>query len=450
MRLREYQQLAVDFGLTSGDRWILADEPGTGKTPTALAWLDQCGAQRALIVAPLQVQDHWHTLAAQIAPRVFMVDGTGSAVQRGKAREALDRVPRVKDGLPPVALVINYEALRIDLPQLLPLGFDSLVFDEAHRLKNRAAVQRKAAAKLANKSKRLCLVTATPVLGSADELWSPLALLDRKAYPSYWSWVRERFEILTPNYGFSLTPIAKVGPLLEGAAERIKGELAGKLIQRRLCDVLPGMTEPIQTVLPVVLSTSERKAYDQLMEHSWVELGEEVVSASNAVARQTRARQITSDWGSVQSALDTGTKAKAAISLFEDSAPEQVVILTAFRETAKRIAAATKGSLYLGGMSKEERVSAIDLFRSQRNRAFVGTIQSVGEGLDGLQVAHHLILVDRSWTPAENDQVIGRLHRSGQTSTVRVTHITAKDTVDDVVARALANKQDIIHALGLA
>lgn len=444
MQLRPYQQEAVALGRSAGDRWILADGPGAGKTATALGWLTEVAPRRVLIVAPLQVQDHWIDQAARMAPELTVVAGTGAAGKRADARKSLDAIRG------PVALLLNYEALRSDVAQLLPMKFDTLIFDEAHRLKNRATVQRKAAAKLARRAERLCLATATPVLNSADEIWSPLALLDAKAYPSYWSWVRERFELLSPNYGFSLTPIVKVGPMLEGAAERIRAELAGKIIQRKLCDLMPGMTEPVETVLAVTLGPAERKAYDQLQKHSWVQLGEQVVSATNAVARQTRSRQITSDWGTIQATLDLGTKATAAIELARDLAPRQVVILTAFRATAERIAKELGGVLYMGGMATSDRVSVLEAFRSKRNRVFVGTLQSVGEALDGLQVAHHMILVDRSWTPAENQQVIGRLQRSGQTDVVRVTHITAKDTVDDVVARALVDKRDVIEALGLA
>ena len=443
--LRPYQRLAVDFGMVAR-RWILADAPGAGKTATALAWMEAVQARRTLIVAPLQVLRHWEAQAATFAPDTLVVVGTGTATQRASARRATE-FPR---GRGATALVINYEAMRIDIDRLVKMGFDTVIFDEAHRLKNRATVQRKCAAKLARRSLYLCLATATPVLNSADELWSPLALIDHGKYPSYWRWAQERFTIETPTYGYSLKPVLKIGPLLPGAAETIKGELAGKIIQRTLRDVLPGMSDPIQTVLSVDLSPAERKAYDQLMKHKWFELDGEVTSTTNVVSRQTRARQLTSDWGTIQATLDVGAKAAAAIELYKDLAPEKVVILTAFRATAQRIAAATDGALYMGGMSAAERHEAVEAFRSGRSRAFVGTLQAVGEGLDGLQVARHMILVDRSWVPATNDQAIGRLQRSGQAGIVQVTHLVASNTIDETVAQALVAKRDVIDALGLA
>jgi len=443
--LRTYQQEATDFGL-SARRWILADAPGAGKTATALAWMEAVRERRTLIVAPLQVLHHWAAQAATFAPNTHVVVGTGTAAQRAAARRAVEFPSRGET----TALVINYEAMRIDIDRLVTMGFGTVIFDEAHRLKNRATVQRKCAAKLARRAANLCLATATPVLNSADELWSPLALIDHGKYPSYWRWAEARFVIETPTYGYSLKPVLKIGPLLPGAAETIKGELAGKIIQRTLSDVLPAMTDPIQTVLSVDLSPAERKAYDQLMKHKWVELDGEVTSTTNVVARQTRARQITSDWGTIQATLDVGSKSRAAIELYEDLAPERVVILTAFRATAQRIAAATGGALYMGGMSAAERHEAIEAFRSGRSRAFVGTLQAVGEGLDGLQVARHMILVDRSWVPATNDQAIGRLQRSGQTGIVQVTHLVARNTIDETVAQALVDKRDVIGALGLA
>lgn len=78
----------------------------------------------------------------------------------------------------------------------------------------------------------------------------------------------------------------------------------------------------------------------------------------------------------------------------------------------------------------------------------VGTHGAVGEGVDGLQVARHIVMYDRAWTPAANEQAIARIRRSGQSATkVNVVYIEAKGTIDQYVAEVVEGKQSVFDAL---
>jgi SNF2 family DNA or RNA helicase len=135
-----------------------------------------------------------------------------------------------------------------------------------------------------------------------------------------------------------------------------------------------------------------------------------------------------------------------------------VLILCAFRKTVDAITDALNAGSPLneplrarrvhGHMPLYDRQLSIDAWRGSDGRqVLVGTIATLGEGIDGLQVARNLIMVDRDWTPARNEQAIGRLLRSGQKNAVNVIHIVADDTVDEKVANALAAKEDVIKAV---
>ena len=166
------------------------------------------------------------------------------------------------------------------------------------------------------------------------------------------------------------------------------------------------------------------------------------------MSKLTRLRQLASDWGGLWEENTPGTKVKAAVELVDDLAPEQVVVLTAYKETARRIAELVGAPAYTGDTSAEERESMLRRFRAGEETVLVGTLATVGEGVDGLQVARHVVLVDRDWTPARNEQAIARIRRSGQQADQVVAyHIFARDTVDETVARMLVEKQGVIDAL---
>jgi SNF2 family DNA or RNA helicase len=71
-------------------------------------------------------------------------------------------------------------------------------------------------------------------------------------------------------------------------------------------------------------------------------------------------------------------------------------------------------------------------FASMEYRVFMSTLQLGGESIN-LTPAHHLIFLDRSWSPKDNNQGIGRIRRPGQTSVPVVININALRTTDQYI-----------------
>lgn len=438
--LRPYQRDAVDF-LHRSQRAIFAYAPGTGKTATVAAWLADEHAQRTLIVAPNgPVLEHWERESGRFWEFCWPVIGTGTPKNRAGSRDFI-----VAGGCDDASLIINYELLRQDIDELIKIQWDAVVFDESHRLKNRKALVFKAAAKLARRTPRIVLVTGTPILNRADELWTSLHMLDPDRFKSFWRWAEYHFDVVSKRYRGR--PVREVGDLKKGHASMLRKELSACLLQRPISELLPDLPDVSETYLPVQLSSDERKAYDSMNEHFWMAHGDQLTVAPNVVAKSLRLRQLVSDW-SAFGEHELGAKANAAVSLVEDLEPEQVVIFAAFRETVNALHRAIPESVpYHGGMSPQDRHRALHSFIDGHHRVLVGTLGTLAEGIDGLQVARHVIFLDRDWTPARNDQAVARLARSGQKSSVNVIHLFAEDTIDDVVADALRRKVDVIAAV---
>jgi SNF2 family DNA or RNA helicase len=66
-----------------------------------------------------------------------------------------------------------------------------------------------------------------------------------------------------------------------------------------------------------------------------------------------------------------------------------------------------------------------NLFPSMEYRVFMSTLQLGGESIT-LTAARHVIFLDRSWSPKDNAQGIGRIRRPGQEGQPVVININAR------------------------
>lgn len=430
-------------------RWIHADPLGSGKTPVTLHWLRRHGAGRVLIVVPSNVVRQWERQASVWYPdlrTVVVPKGTLTTARRN----ALASLRQTRG---PVAYITNYALFRQDADALTTAAWDAVVFDEAHRLKNRASLLHRAATKTAHRTELLDLVTGSPILNTAEEAWSLLHLIDPRRWRSFWRWAERYFVIeSTTFYGRLARPITRVLHPKPGALEEMRAELEPYLVMRPEHVMLPDLTETEHLLYELDMSPAERRLYDSMLRRSWMRTeSAETVFAPNAVARITRLRQLASDWSAALSSMNTlGTKLKAVLELLEDLGEERAVVFTGFRATANRLRdeLGEQAVTVHGGLSEEDRETAKRAFISGEARVFVATYGAAAEGTDGLQyAAHHVILLDHDWVPEIVRQAIGRLRRDGQTRPVIVHHVALRDSIDQTIAAAHAAKTDVINAI---
>lgn len=446
--LRPYQIEALRQ-ITEQRRLIYADPVGSGKTATSLAALGSMNSGRALILAPTYLLDQWVREGERWSPDIEMILGAGSATKRSRARGKL------REASGPAALVLNYESAWRDAEELMALGLDTLICDESHRLKNRQTSTFKGIAKIARRLPNLLLVTGTPILNRADEMWASLHLLAPIAYSSFHRWSAEHFDIeVTDFHGKVSRPVRLVKGIKEGHAELIRAEVGDRLLQRDEAEIGLQLPDLVENTVIVQLTAPERKAYDELERRAWTRIEGELVQTVNEVAKITRQRQLAAEWGQLTTEETTpGAKVTATVALAEDllEEGEHVLIVAQHHATCVRIATALgKRATFLhGGLLPEVQKIRLEAFKDGTVEVLCATFGMVGEGVDGLQgAARHLILVDRDWTPGRNQQVIGRLRRSGQeASTVYAHHVWAEGTLDTRVDAVLESKSSEINAV---
>lgn len=124
----------------------------------------------------------------------------------------------------------------------------------------------------------------------------------------------------------------------------------------------------------------------------------------------------------------------------------QIIVWASYREEIRRIAEALKKREityreYHGGVGTEDRETAIDDFQSGNVRIFLGTASAGGTGIT-LTAATLSIYYSSSYSMVERLQSEDRCHRIGTIGDVLYVDIIALDTIDERIARSLANKED--------
>jgi hypothetical protein len=121
-----------------------------------------------------------------------------------------------------------------------------------------------------------------------------------------------------------------------------------------------------------------------------------------------------------------------------------VLLFTAFKDTAERLATKLSADCLTGEVTGKRRQDMIDRFQEE-GKALVATIGAGGIGIN-LTAAQVVIMVDRAWTPGDTEQAEDRSHRLGQIH--NVTSIWLQyGHVDDKIDQLLELKQERIEMI---
>lgn len=99
-----------------------------------------------------------------------------------------------------------------------------------------------------------------------------------------------------------------------------------------------------------------------------------------------------------------------------------------------------------GSTPAKERMERVRDYQEGLIDIFIPTIGSLKEGIN-LTTGQVIILLELPYTPAEVEQVIGRVHRTGQENTVHAKFFYFAGGIDNHIIRLLKKKSDIIEKL---
>jgi superfamily II DNA or RNA helicase len=455
-------------------RFLLADEPGTGKTIMAGLYLREMQRlgliRRGLIVVPANLASKWQ----EDFDRFF-----GGGLRRITADTVREHALETSHDLWVVSLelaAVNpavQEAIRPD-----KAGWDIVVFDEAHRLTPTAAGFHQVGRLLAKNTPRTLLMTATPHRGKEWLFRHLLHLVDPVIYPDPGSDDGNPLAPLRPGPMHFLRRMKEDLVDYDGVSRLFRGRtatnhripLSGReyAIYQQALDMVDAYFLPAGQPLArmvygkraasslYALAETLRRRSAHMGEMSETEaalLAEREFEGDEAAADEARVIQSGSTASKAERAAIKDLRAQVAgvladpayepskwqrllrdclaIHGIEPGNTEQVVIFSEYADTAdwltRRLAdAGFSTRMYSGRQGHAERDQVRSAFMRGEFQVIV-TTDAGNEGID-LQAAHVLVNYDIPWSLVRLEQRMGRIHRVGQTRDVYLYNLVAVDT----------------------
>jgi superfamily II DNA or RNA helicase len=457
-----YQREGVRRFLERG-RLLLADDMGLGKTAQAIAACHILVAagrvRRGLIVVPAPLKAQWLGEWQQFTDvPLTLVEGTPSERARTVARAGA------------AMLLVNYEQVVRDLPQLLRFHPEIVVLDEAQRIKNWAT-------KTATYVKRLdapwrLVLTGTPMENRLDELASIMEWIDESALEPRWrlaSWHTAAGD------GRSATMGAR-------NLDTLRQRLAPSVIRRVRREVLEQLPPRRDTSVAVPLTTAQRAVHDDL---------NQPIARLAAQARRrplsqpeflrlmallTRQRIVCNGlaqadfaevWPSIErrrptaAVLDSLASPKLGelrelVSAIAVGQERKVVVFSQWRRMLSLASWAVSDLLRPAGVravffsgeegARRRTQNVVDFHDDPSVRVLFAT-DAGGVGLNLQRAASCCIHLDLPWNPAVLEQRIGRVYRLGQEDPVESYTLVAESGIEGRIAALVGDKQALFTGL---
>jgi SNF2 family DNA or RNA helicase len=416
---------------------LLADDMGLGKTVQAL-----CAAPIGapiVVICPAVAKGVWTREAKRFRPDLTPVALSG----RGSFRWAQ----------PGEMVVVNYDILPGDVtgvakgyPANLPVDLATapkgtvIIADEAHALKGSDAHRTKRFRALARAARatggRVWLLTATPLLNRAPELWAIVQAmgLGREVFGSYNNY-KQLWHASEGRFGGT-----EWGQPTAGVATALQAIMLRRIKSEVLLD-LPAKT--VRDVEVNGLSASTKKLCDNALA-ALDALGVDLAKAL-ALATSTADKSLAFEQLSAARAALATAKLDAAIEMIEayEDAGEPVVVFSAHRAPIDALGARTGWATITGDTEAETRTEIENAFQAGQLKGVACTIKAGGVAIT-LTKACNSMFIDEEWTPALNSQAQDRVYRIGQSRGVVITRLVAAHALDRRIAVLLAEKTEII------
>ena len=491
-RARPFQPVAVQFAL-DGQRVLIGDEPGLGKTLETLGALALKGSKRVLVICKkTAITTVWEReINRWLAGRAEAFAGVPERGDNRAARLAIiDSFEIFTELAPDVmsVLIINTEMCRVkfgheededgeetgkrweapEYPGLFSSDWDAIVVDESHKsligknTSSKTITQTRLGAvrlPLADDGLKLAL-SGTPFRGHEMNIWGTLNWLHPKVFTSYWTFAKTYFNVQDNKYGgFDILDDGTVRPEMKEAFDRM---LARYLIRRTKAEVAPDLPQkmyggsllhPRDPKSPVgvwlYMSLAQEQLYKQLSDDALVELENGTLLVNGVLAELTRQKQIADaagdldDEGKYHPRLPSN-KLDWILDFLEEQWGNEgkVIIASQFTQVInlfhrEAIKAGYPSWCLTGQTSQRERNAIVADFSDPSSAlrcCFINTLAG-GESIT-LDAADVVILIDETHIPDDQIQVEDRAHRVSREAgrpPVTVYYLRSLKTVDEEI-----------------
>lgn len=436
--LRPYQQKDVET-LSKLQKAACFNEPRTGKTPTILKTIEKLNCKKVIIVCPASTMLQWKKeYETWLNKPCVVISGTPTQKQK--------LVTQWKHGL-----IINYEALKTTkkgtgfVETLLSQNPDTIVVDEAHRIKNYKSANAMAIFAFSKLPYKFAL-TGTPAPNAPEEVWSILHFLYPEQYKSYWKFIDEYF-----NKSQISLPGRPMFIQIKGFQSKTKAyELQLKIdaiaTNRKRKDVMPWLPKKDITNVFLEPTKAQTKYLEEL--HKFYET--EHIITQGVLDRLIRYRQICLDPGILE-LKGTSPKTEWLKQFIKDYPNKPILIFSKFTTYLQKLTKELKltNNLIIGETPIKTRQTRIDAFQNGKINQLLINIDAGNTGLT-LDRAEAIVFTDKYPPVGDIEQAEDRFiattkEKSNKAHTIY--NLILKDTYDQQIYEMIKQKKSMIDII---
>lgn len=474
MSNRTYQRSAARFAAVAETGYLLADEPGLGKTATALAGIMEANLWRGdhLIVAPktslsatwLRQIKHWTDLdSVYVVPEgaaarrntidLFMEDRSetkillvnpamlrrlyGSFCRKCEIWE--EDVKNTPHKIPKEHYIERGHSWhrtikRQDWPEILDHEWSSVIVDESHELftaYSPSNVTQSVQGLLDIKAKARFALTGTPLRGREKHIWGTLNWLGVNT-GGYWNFITSYMET---TKGFFGTEVYGLDPSRSVEFHRLVDRY---VLRRTRAEVRPDLPIGQRVDVQVEMSPRHKKQYEEFRVMGESELEGGMLFGKGLLSELTRMKQLAYGvwkWDGEKQKLyptDDSPKFEWLMQFLADrgvtgnsktewrpdgESAYKYVIVSQFTELLSKIKETLddkgiRSLLIAGDVSGKRRTDAQEIFQSEDDKFRVMLIQTStgGVSIDLDAWCDEMVILDETFVADDQVQVEGRIN----------------------------------------
>jgi len=446
----KHQEDALEW-LTTREQGAILLPMGTGKTYIMLAHLALLKAP-TLVVSPLSVLHSWekeiheHTTAT-------------CTVVSGPRREKLELLRSNTD-----FTLINYDYFsrykKVDDP--LFKRFQTVILDESTRIKSPRAKRTGTIIRLFKNVGRKYILTGTPITRDYGDVFSQWMFMDggRALGSNYFHFQRAYFSPVDYGRGRRSWEANK------RTAASISKRISGSYFYRKKSDCLD-LPPKIYERAYYHLAGDQHRVYTSLLKDWLAEIGSAsggneagtdsqegddptIVTVNNALARDTKLRQLCSGYMNVENELIdySHDKYKVVKEVVTESIPSgaQCVVWHVFTEEGRRIVEALRENnvdveWINGQVPVTERKDILSRFERKHVRVVVAQIQTCAYGINEFRRCEYAIYAGQTYDYDLRAQSEDRFHRKGSVASCTYIDVVGQGTIEETILEVLDMKQ---------
>ena len=369
---------------------------------------------------------------------------------------------------------------------ILTMGFEFFILDESHKIKQFDGKRAKAAHALSRQCKYKFILTGSPVLQNALDLWSQMYVLDPEILPgNFYSFRSQYFYNINANKPWFTHPdwvpkdklyFKKMGYKKEESLEHLSIVIA-KHSYTVTTDEVIDLPQRTYTTRDVFMGKEQARLYKEMKDTLVAFINHEEASkifttgaegevasvpdvdslpemmrADLAIVKMLRLQQLicgifTNVDGEVKQFLINRLKiCKDLIEEITADKANKIIIWSVFKPTYEQLQNVCDDLkisyvMLTGLQSRYEKQESMDAFNNDPGTRIIIANQSAGGTGTQLQAANYEIYYSRSFKLEDDLQSNARAYRAGQKrKTTRIDLITP-DTIDSRIVEVLAGKR---------